>query len=131
MEVIKFDRLEPLPIIDAHISGPRSSLKLKLIFDTGAEYTIVDTGLIEEIGYSARDATHISAVLGASGEAQDGYILEMRALRFLGKKAASVTVGAFDFDHFSHFGAQGVLGFDVIKQLHLEMDGPKGVLKVF
>jgi hypothetical protein len=131
VEIINFDRAEPLPIIDAHIFGPRNSLRVKLILDTGAEFTIVDTGLIEEIGYSARDAKHISAVLGASGDAQDGYILEMKALRFFGKKAKLVTVGAFDFDHFAHFGAHGVLGFDVIKQLHLEMDGPKGVLKVF
>jgi hypothetical protein len=131
MEVIICDRKAALPIIDAHISGPRSSLKVKLIFDSGAEFSIVDTGLIEEIGYSARNAKHISAILGASGEAQDGYVLEIKALSFFNKKAENVAVGAFDFEHFAHFGAQGVIGYDVIKRVHLEFDGPAGLLKFF
>ena len=131
MEVIQFDRQSPLPIIDARIYGPRKSHKVRLVFDTGAQFSIIDTGLIEDIGYSARDARHVSCVLSASGASQDGYLLEIKALGFFGRKRRGVFVGAFDFEHFVQFGANGLLGFDLIKQLHLELDGPHGVLKIF
>jgi len=61
MEVIQFDREADLPIIDARIHGPRRSHKVKLIFDTGAQFSIIDTRLIEEIGYSAIDGIQQSS----------------------------------------------------------------------
>ena len=31
----------------------------------------------------------------------------------------------------SHFGIDGLLGFDLIKQMHFELNGPQGLLKIF
>ena len=131
MKVIRFDREQPIPLIDAWIYGPRVSRRVKLIFDTGAQFSIMDTGLIEEIGYSARDALQAGAVYGAAGEAQEGYLLQLNWIQVFGKRIEQPKVGAFDFVHSAHFGAEGVLGFDVIRDLHLEMDGPGGLLRIF
>ncbi len=131
MAEISIDSDAPLPIIDARIFGPLGAHKIKLIFDTGSQYSIIDTGLVEDIGYSARDAVRAAQVRGATGDPQGGYLVSIKAMKFFGKKAENVIIGAYDFEHFSHFGAHGVLGFDVIKKLHLELDGPKGLLKVY
>ena len=40
-------------------------------------------------------------------------------------------VAVYDFDNLEQHGIDGLLGFDVIKQLHLEMNGPKGELVIF
>ena len=129
--IVAFDRRQPIPLVDAVVRGPRSSQRVRLVFDTGAGLTILDTPLIEEIGYSARDGSIEAGILSAMGEEQAGYVVAIDSIAVLGKKWRSVHVGAFDFDHFEHFGAHGLLGFDLIKGLHLEMDGPAGRLAVY
>lgn len=93
--------------------------------------TQIDTGLIEDIGYSISDAKSLMRVQAATGDAHDGYIVEVKEVMVLGKEFESVTVGVYDFVNFSRYGIDGLLGFDIIKQLHLEMDGPTGELKIF
>lgn len=40
-------------------------------------------------------------------------------------------IAVYDFNNLEAEGIAGLLGFDVIKQLHLEMNGPKGELIIF
>jgi len=40
-------------------------------------------------------------------------------------------VAAFDFDHLENANIDGLLGFDLIKEFHLELNGPKSELAVF
>lgn len=131
MEVIRFDRTQSLPIVDARIYGIKKSHKLRLVFDTGAETSIINTAIIEDIGYSIDDAIKKTIIRGPVGPAQEGYLLKVKALRFFKLEAENLTVGAFDFNYTSHFGAHGLLGFDVIKAMRLELDGPAGILKIF
>lgn len=62
---------------------------------------------------------------------QEGYILRIDELTVLGKTFEQPVVAAYDFDNLESLGIDGLLGFDIIKQMHIELDGPKGVLKVF
>ena len=75
------------------------------------------------------DATAQMSVLGATGVAQDGYILHVDSLAFLGKKVENPQVGVYDFENFP--GVDGLLGWDVISQLHIELNGPQGCLKIY
>ena len=129
MRTIKIDQSQDVPEIKALIAGPRSQQRVNLIFDTGAACTQIDTGLIEDVGYSVSDATEVMRVLGATGAAQEGYIVEVQSISFLGKKVENARVGVYDFDNFP--GVDGLLGWDVIQQLHVELNGPEGILKVF
>ena len=112
------------------IFGPVGSTKVKLVFDTGAEFTMVDTAAIEHIDYSAKDGTMSASVQGATEDRQSGYMLKVSQFLLFGLRFSDLTVGAFDFEHFAKFGIRGVVGFDLIKPLHLEMDGPNGILKI-
>jgi len=111
------------------ITGPRSRQRVNLIFDTGAACTQIDTGLIEDIGYSVSDASRTVRVLGATGAAQEGYLIQIDSISFLGKKVEGPQVGVYDFENFP--GVDGLLGWDVISQLHIELNGPEGIIKVF
>ena len=130
MRIVHFDREQSIPIVGVRIFGPTDWAKARLVFDTGSEFTIIDTELIESIGYSARDGTEIASVQGATEDRQSGYMLKLKQFLMFGLRFNDLTVGAFDFAHFSRFGVDGVIGFDLIKRLHLEMDGPNGVLKI-
>ena len=131
MRTIKFQTSQEIPIIDAKILGPLGSRNVRLVFDTGAGFTQIDTALMEELGYSACNSTEIIRVQGPAGDFQEGYIISIDGIRIFGQQFENISVGVYDFDNFDKYGIDGLLGFDLIKQLHLEMNGPKGILKIF
>lgn len=105
--------------------------RLKLVFDTGCGTTQIDTALLDNLGYSATDGLERVFVTGPSGDPHEGYTLRLARFSVFDRNFDFPIVAAYDFDHFSRYGIQGLLGWDVIKKLHLELDGPAGVLKVF
>ena len=100
-----------------------------LVFDTGSALTQIDIDLAETLGYSVRNATDTRSVKGATGDAIEGFVFSMSNLLLFGREFNIVPVLTYDFKNFP--GVDGLLGWDIIKKLHLEMDGPKGLLKVF
>ena len=130
MRVIYFDRTQVVPVVDAKVFGPRASRKLGLVFDTGSGITQVDTEFIERIGYSAVNAEKISGVRGAIGGVQDGYVVRLKKLSVFGVNFENLPVLVYDFDNFKEDGIDGLLGFDVIKEMDLELKGKGGLLVV-
>lgn len=130
-KVFAFDKSEPLPLVFAKIKGRLRKRPIRLVFDTGAFMTQITTSVVEELGYTARDGIKPIFVYGPSGPLDEGYALEIEQMELFGKKLQKLVIGTFDFDNLEKDGIDGLLGFDVIKQLHLEMNGPKGELIVF
>ncbi len=85
--------------------------------------------MLETAGYSVRDAIRLCSVQGVTEHVIEGYVVVVEELQLFGLHIKNVPVLAYDFD--AHPQIDGLLGFDVIKKLHLEMDGPRGILKVF
>lgn len=131
MPVIYFDRSQEIPIVDVFVVGKLKHERVRLVFDSGCGITQIHTGVIQSIGYSDSDAKRITSVQGAAGDEQKGYLLSIRKLQLFGKSFPDMEVAAHDFSKFSRYGIDGLLGFDIIKQLRFELDGPKGLLKVF
>lgn len=130
MKVIRFDRSQDIPIVDAKIKGPLGSRKVRLVFDTGCALPQIDTCLIENLGYNASDGDQQINIVGATGEPHQGYQLRIEELKFFGVAFKQVKIGALDFDFLGTYRIDGLLGFDLIKELHLEVDGPNGMLKI-
>ena len=130
MQVINFDRSQDIPIIDAVISGPMTHERVRLVFDSGYGLTQIDTGLMESIGYSVAHAKRIMAVKGPVGDEIQGYVVGLDRLKLFGFSISKLDVGVYDFDNFAHYGIDGLLGFDLIKQMHFELNGPQGLLNV-
>jgi hypothetical protein len=131
MREVSFDRMQTIPVIDAGIRGPQGSNRIRLVFDTGCGLTQIDTGIIEYIGYSARDGEQAISISGAVGETQQGYSVRIAGLSFFGRRFRNVLVGAMDFEHLSKQKIDGLLGWDIIRQLRFELNGPKGQLTVY
>lgn len=130
MREVRLDPNWEIPTLEVVLGNPRkSTVRASLVFDTGAGLTQVDVGLIERLGYSANDAVEIRRVKGAVGESIEGYVVKVSRLSVFGKLLKDVPVLAYDFENFR--GIDGLLGWDVIKQLHLELNGQDGILKVF
>lgn len=131
MQLVAVDNSQEIPIIDAVVRGRRDSHRVRLVLDTGSGLTQLDTNLIETLGYSASDGDQRLVIVGATGEEVDEFSLRVECLTFLGHKLVKPRIGAFDFSHHDRYGIHGLLGWDIIKTLHLELDGPAGSLKVF
>ena len=126
-----FDTAEPLPLVFGKIQGKLRKRPIRLVFDTGAFMTQITTSVIEELGYSARDGVRRISSYGPSGPIDEGFAVEVSYLELFGKKFEGLIVAAYDFSNLEAGGIDGLLGFDVIKQLHLEMNGPKGELVIY
>ncbi len=131
MRLIHFDRSQEIPIVDALVFGPRKHERLRLVFDSGCGKTQIDTCVIESIGYSASDSIGVTVVKGPSGDTQEGYLVRVKDFQLFGMSFSNMEIGAHDFDQFAKYEIDGLLGFDVIKQLRFELDGPEGLLKIF
>ena len=131
MQTIKFNTGQDIPIVRASIHGPNGFIKVKLVFDTGNGITSIHTPLIEDIGYSAIDGIRELVVRGPVGDKQTGYIVPVKSLSLFGLRFDEVPIGVYDFDNFDRYGIDGLLGFDLIKQMHLQMNGPEGLLNFF
>ena len=117
MHLIRFDRSQEIPIVDAIVFGPQKHERLRLVFDSGCGVTQIHIGVINSIGYSEQDAKRTTSVQGATGDRQHGFLLGINKLLFFGKTFPDLDVAAHDFSTFSSCGIDGLLGFDVIKQL--------------
>lgn len=131
MRVIHFDRSQEIPIIVALVIGRLKYERVRLVFDSGCGTTQIHAGVIKSIGYSERDAKRTTYTQGAAGDRQEGFILSIKELQVFGKPFTELDIAAHDFSRFSRHGIDGLLGFDVIKQLRFELDGPQGIIKLF
>lgn len=130
MRLIQFDRSQEIPIVAALVFGRLKHERVRLVFDSGCGTTQIHIGVIKNIGYSDADAKRKTSVQGAAGDKQDGFLLSIKELQLFGISFAGMDVAAHDFSKFSRYGIDGLLGFDVIKKLRFELDGPEGILKI-
>ena len=126
----RFSRTSNTPLVFAKLVGKGKPINVRLVFDTGAALTQFSTRIIESLGYSARDGIQEAVVSGPTGPLQSGYTLHIEELTVLGKKFSLPLVAAFDFDHLDNANIDGLLGFDLIKEFQLELNGQKGELVV-
>lgn len=122
---------QSVPQVYARIRGQNGSQRIRLVFDTGAFMTQIATSVLEELGYSARDGIRRITAYGPSGPIDEGYSVESAGLEVLNMQFKKMEIAVYDFNNLEAEGIAGLLGFDVIKQLHLEMNGPKGELIIF
>lgn len=119
-----------LPLVSAVVVGPRGASRVELVFDSGAANTQVHIGTLRAVGLSFDKRVPDLSIKGVTGT-QNGFSCPLPRLHFFGKKYEQLMIVAFDFSDWAEDGIDGLLGWDLIEQLHLEMDGPKGALKIF
>lgn len=93
---------------------------VKLVLDTGASLTIVDTQIMDFLGYSARvDGIKKSSLDGAAGRSE-GYLLKVPQFECLGFTFTDFTVACHDMN--SKTGVAGLLGMNFLKHFCIELD---------
>jgi hypothetical protein len=68
-----------------------------------------------------------TSVLGPAGDEQPGYLIRLETLSVLGLRFRDLPIAVYDFENFGRYQIDGLLGFDVIRWLRLELDGTAGL----
>ena len=86
---------------------------------------------MQRLGYTEQVKTRDAKAVGVGGAEEKGYMVRAPRIAFLGSEAENVELAVFDMNYLGDRNIDGLLGWDFIRLLHLEMNGPAGVLKVF
>ena len=109
------------------IKGPLSEDRFGFLFDTGSPMTIVDPGVVDDLGYSPRMGRDFSSLAGIGG-VQEGYELDLMRLRTMGFEAAGHTVLCHEIA--PGFGVRGLIGMDLVAGRVIKIDGREGWIEV-
>ena len=131
MREFRFDPLRRTPIVRALLVGPRQTSKVRLVFDTGAAMTQFHFATMRLVGYNESMKISDISITSTTMDEEHGYSVQASKLFVLGKRFENFPIAGYDMSRLARHGIDGLLGFDVISQLHLEVDGPEGVLRIF
>ena len=98
--------------------------EVRLVLDTGAAITIVDTDIINHLGYSAgEDGIRRSALDGAAGKSV-GYVIKMPTFKSLGHELTGFEIACHDMD--TRLGVAGLLGMNFLNHFRVDMNFNSG-----
>ncbi len=126
-----FDPASPTPLVTVILTGIKGAYKLRLLLDTGAYRTQIHQGSMIPLGYTENRKVRDAFAVGVGGARERGYEVIVPRLFVLGTRFEEMKISVFNMNYLDEEGIDGLLGWDVIRQLHLEMDGPQGILKMF
>jgi predicted aspartyl protease len=93
---------------------------IDLVVDTGAGLTIVDTAIVDYLGYSAReDGIDISALDGAAGRSE-GYVIKVSRFKCLGFELENFAIACHDMN--TRLGVAGLLGMNFLEHFRIDMN---------
>ena len=130
--VFSVERSGDLMTVAAKVWGVHGARELVLVIDTGAIATSIEPAILEELGYSSRDAIMRTRVPTPAG-IQQGRLFKVCRFYALGGDLSSFVVQALAFA--DEYGVDGLLGMNFLEnynftvrprdmQIHLEPASP-------
>lgn len=99
---------------------------IDLVLDTGAGLTIIETAIVDALGYSAgRDGIGVSTLDGAAGKSE-GYVIQFGTFECLGILLNDFKVACHDMN--SRLGVSGLLGMNFLQHLRIDLDYSNGLI---
>jgi predicted aspartyl protease len=122
-QVTDFDPSLNLIIVAGEVSGPLGRTALRLALDTGASETLLVPEVVDELGYSPRDAETMTGVYSAIGKEQ-GYILRVAEFSALGFAVPDFRIHVFDLA--DRYAIDGLIGLSFLRRFNYEIRSADG-----
>lgn len=120
-----FDPDRNIIVVEGTVWGPRGKVPLQLVLDTGTSETLLVPEVVDDLGYTPRDAEQITGVYSAVGKEQ-GYIRRVSRFAALGFEVEDYRVHVFDLP--ARYGIQGLIGLSFLRRLNYEIRSAEGVI---
>lgn len=124
MWTAEYDPRQRVILVEVVVHGPLGSRRIRCLLDTGTSATIIDTAIIDELGYSARMGKGRSRLVAIG--TQEGYRLEVTSLETMGYVFESCEIRCHDFQ--DDLGFAGLVGMDLLEGRILTIDGVRGMI---
>jgi predicted aspartyl protease len=118
-----FDPSLSLIIVAGEVSGPLGRTALRLVLDTGASETLLVPDVVDDLGYSPRNAETMTGVYSAIGKEQ-GYILRVAEFSALGFAIPDFRVHVFDLA--DRYAIDGLVGLSFLRRFNYEIRSAEG-----
>jgi len=128
---LRFDPDADLILAHADIKGPNNSEQVRLVFDTGASRTEIDSEILTALGFSEVDKVSDLGFECVTGPTHETFSVELDTFTALGRTCRNYEVAFVDFSKWKKDQIDGLLGWDFIRRLHYEQNGPKGLLTIY
>lgn len=125
---IEFNPQSSAIALDAVLCGSEAPEKrIKMIFDTGATYTMIPWEIAEALGYQSEVSKRRVILTTASG-VERAPLITLSSVQVLGAKVENVEVAVHDLPPSSH--VDGLLGLSFIRNFKVSLDFEQGVLEL-
>lgn len=128
MWTIKFDPAEREVWVSALLHGPLGARRVSCLWDPGASMTIVNTPVLDSLGYSAKMGKTVRHLTGPGGQRLPGYTLDVR-LDIFDEVLDPQEILAQDVLP-EHLGVEVLLGMDLVPGRIFILDGVRGTFSV-
>lgn len=122
-----FDPTKNLILVEGEVWGRGGSFTLRLALDTGASETLITPAIVDELGYSPREAVAMTGVYSAVGKEQ-GYILRVDRFAALGFAKEAFRVHIFDLP--DRYPIDGLVGLSFLSAFNYEIRSADGQIVV-
>ena len=129
VKTTRFEAASDLIIVGARVWGPatRGQTPLSLAIDTGSAETVIRPDVVDDLGYSPRDAEAITTVRAAIGK-EHGYTLRVARFSALGFTIPDFPIHIFDL--VPGFGIDGLVGLSFLRQFNYTVRSAEGRILV-
>jgi predicted aspartyl protease len=118
-----FDPRRNLIIVEGEVAGPLGETSLRLVLDTGSSETLIVPDILDDLGYSPRNAEAVTGVYSAIGKEQ-GYITRVQRFAAMGVTLTDMRIHAFDLA--DRYGIDGLIGLSFLRQFNYEIRSAEG-----
>ena len=123
----RFSRDRGLIIVRAELTGPVGSIVLRLALDTGATFTLINTGALVAVGYDPSLAPDRIQVTTGSGVEYALWLPVLR-LKALGHDRSTFPLLAHTLPPSASI--DGLLGLDFMRERQLRIDLHRGHIRL-
>lgn len=117
---MRFDPRKQHILVAGVLDGPDGRIRrVRFIIDPGTPHTVVDTPLMDALGYGAHLAIGKSTLWGVSGVTK-GYVVRAPRIRVVGKEIRDYRIAVHDFA--DGLGVEALLGLDFFHGGYLGLD---------
>ena len=117
----------PIVVRNVKITGPKGSVRVDLIFDSGAAFTALSWSVLKVIGYDPAIAPERQEIVTANGVIEVPK-LQVESIAVGGAQARRVEVISHDIPELA--GIRGLLGLSFLKHFRTVMDYKEGYLEI-
>ena len=117
---MRFDPASTHILVGGVLEGPLGVTRfVRFVIDPGTPHTVVDTPLMDALGFHAGIAVGRSTLWGVSG-VTEGYVVRAPRIRVVGKELRDYRVAVHDFAE--GLGVEALLGLDFFRGGYLGLD---------